>query len=1035
MDQLIEQVIGIVSLEPTSIAPQVSIVKTRYISRRANLMALVCVCLVVSFASADDQLNETKPEPSAEAPVSFVKHIQPIFRRNCYGCHQGAKQLGSYRMTDFQGLVSGGETGEPAIVPGKPDESNLVSQITAVDGVAEMPKPPAKPISDTEVELIRRWITEGAIDDSPDNSTSQFNDQNPPQYNEAPSIPSIDVSPDGNQIAVAGYNEVLLVNSQSGAIEKRLIGMSPRINSVRYNPDGTRLAAVGGTPGAEGEVQIWDPTNGQLQLSVRFTYDCLSGAGWSPDSEKLAFGASDNVVRAIDTKTGQQVLFQGAHDDWIRDVAFTPDGTHIVSVARDMSCKLTEVETERFIDNITSITPGALSGGLSSVAMHPTENQIVVGGADGVAKVYRIFRETARKIGDDANLIRNMPAIKGRIFSVAINADATRIAAAATLDGKSEIRVWAYDFDGTLTGDLKKILAKRVADRSAEENKKVDEYRKAEIKQLAEFHLDDAAAYAISFAPDHSLVIAATDGVIRRLAAEGQISNSFDLFQALKVSDQSQHAVAASFDAATWMGTLKPVKRNEVDASTIEQIEVHPQSVGLHSPYAYAQLVVTAKTTSGESIDVTRACSFETPAGVVANGSGLIGPTAEGQGQVDIKLGNHRTSVAVDVKFAGTGESDAPGAVDFVQDVNPVLSRLGCNQGTCHGAQKGKAGFKLSLRGYDPIYDLRALTDDLAARRINRAAPEQSLMLRKPLGLTPHQGGALMVDGDPYHAILRRWIADGSQLNLESARVARLEIYPQNPVVQSIGGDQQVRLIAHYADGSSRDVTREAFIESGNTEVATAGGGGLLTAVRRGEAAILARYEGNYAATTLTVMGDREGYEEKDYESWSRIDELVAAKWRRVKVQPSELCDDASFLRRVTLDLTGMPPTSDQVRAFLADDSPTREKRSRVIDQLLGSDEYVDFWTNKWADLLQVNRKFLGVEGSTSFREWIRNAVVENRPYDQFARQILTATGSNKDNPAASYFKVLRDPESTMENTTHLFLGIRFNCNKCHDHP
>ena len=165
------------------------------------------------------------------------------------------------------------------------------------------------------------------------------------------------------------------------------------------------------------------------------------------------------------------------------------------------------------------------------------------------------------------------------------------------------------------------------------------------------------------------------------------------------------------------------------------------------------------------------------------------------------------------------------------------------------------------------------------------------------------------------------------------------------------------------------------------------------------------------------------------------IDELVAEKWRRMKVTPSELCDDATFLRRVYLDITGLPPSSDNVRQFVADDRPTRVKRAEVIDSLIGNEDYVEYWTNKWSDLLQVNRKFLGVEGSVKFRNWIRDAIEENRPYDEFARQVLTATGSNNDNPAASYFKVLRTPEDTMENTTHLFLGIRFNCNKCHDHP
>ncbi|MCA9147615.1 MAG: DUF1549 domain-containing protein, partial [Planctomycetales bacterium] len=170
-------------------------------------------------------------------------------------------------------------------------------------------------------------------------------------------------------------------------------------------------------------------------------------------------------------------------------------------------------------------------------------------------------------------------------------------------------------------------------------------------------------------------------------------------------------------------------------------------------------------------------------------------------------------------------------------------------------------------------------------------------------------------------------------------------------------------------------------------------------------------------------------------DTWGRIDDLTAAKWQRMKIQPSGICTDAEFIRRVHLDLTGVPPTSERVRAFLADDRDTRVKRSELIDQLIGCEDYVEYWTNKWADLLQVNRKYLGPEGSASFRQWIRSEVAANTPYNEFVEKIITAEGSNKDNPAASYFKILREPVDIMENTTHLFLGVRFNCNKCHDHP
>ena len=265
--------------------------------------------------------------------------------------------------------------------------------------------------------------------------------------------------------------------------------------------------------------------------------------------------------------------------------------------------------------------------------------------------------------------------------------------------------------------------------------------------------------------------------------------------------------------------------------------------------------------------------------------------------------------------------------------------------------------------------------------------------------------------------------------------MTKIEVFPVNPVVQRIGAKQQLRVLATYANGEVRDVTREAFLESANTEVAVAGQAGLITAVRRGEAPVLARYEGNYASTTLTVMGDRTGFVWTEPPAYGKIDELVAAKWQRMKILPSGLCTDADFLRRVYLDLTGLPPTADDVRKFLADTRDSRVKRDELVDRLIGSPEFVDYWTNKWADLLQVNRKFLGVEGSVAFRNWIRDQVAANTPYDKFVRAILTANGSNRENPAAAYFKILREPAATMENTTQLFLAVRFNCNKCHDHP
>ncbi len=484
-------------------------------------------------------------------------------------------------------------------------------------------------------------------------------------------------------------------------------------------------------------------------------------------------------------------------------------------------------------------------------------------------------------------------------------------------------------------------------------------------------------------------------------------------------------------NAITATEAKAPVPETLPAGAQVVGLDVQPAKIALNSRYEAAQVVVTAKLASGDFADVTRIAKLDL-AGDVAEVSrlGQVKPLRNGAGSLKITLAGQSAAVPVLVNdFV-----DSP-KLDFIRDVNPVMTKLGCNAGTCHGAKDGKVGFKLSLRGYDPLYDVRSLKDDLAGRRLNAASPDDSLMLLKATSGVPHEGGQVTKVGSKYYDILRAWIADGAKLDVNAPRVMKIDVFPRDPVVQQIGVRQQMRIVATYSDGRMRDVTAEAFVESGNTDVASKDEDGLVVALRRGEAPLLARYEGAYAATTLTVMGDRTGFVWQQPETWSRIDELVATKWQRMKIEPSGLATDADFLRRVSLDLTGLPPTAEEVRAFIADPQPLREKRNAVIDKLIGSPEFVEHWTNKWSDMLQVNSKFLGSEGAKLFREWIKNEVATNTPYDQFVKKIVTATGSNKDNPAANYWKILRDPAEALENTTHLFLATRYNCNKCHDHP
>jgi WD40 repeat protein/mono/diheme cytochrome c family protein len=425
-------------------------------------------------AAAEEEATDKETEETGE--VSYYRDIRPLFQQHCQGCHQPAQNRGSYVMTGYADLFKLGDTGEKPIEPGHPEKSYLVSQISPREG-----KPPAmpknrSPLTEQQVALITNWIAQGARDDTPASARDPIDADHPPIYHLPPVITSLDFSPDGKLLAVSGHHEVLLHKMEGsapgGTPVARLVGLAERIQSLAFSPDGSLLAVAGGSPGRFGEIQVWDVARKRLRISHTVTYDTLYGVSWSHDGSKIAFGCADNSVRAIDAATGEQVLFQGAHNDWVLDTVFSRDSTYLVSVGRDRTMKLTHVATQRFIDNITSITPGALKGGLMAVDRNPEKNdkkvkstakgtdmsekwydELIVGGADGTPRLYKMHRTTKRVIGDDANKIRVYPPMPGRIFALQFSPDGSQFAAGSSDQGKGA--VWIYNTkDGKVAARL-----------------------------------------------------------------------------------------------------------------------------------------------------------------------------------------------------------------------------------------------------------------------------------------------------------------------------------------------------------------------------------------------------------------------------------------------------------------------------------------------------------------------------------------------------------------------------------------------------
>jgi len=374
----------------------------------------------------------------------------------------------------------------------------------------------------------------------------------------------------------------------------------------------------------------------------------------------------------------------------------------------------------------------------------------------------------------------------------------------------------------------------------------------------------------------------------------------------------------------------------------------------------------------------------------------------------------------------------APGAdrpVSFRNDIVPVLNRAGCTLGACHGAQSGKGRLKLSLRGEDPGRDHRTLVEKF----IQRDQPERSAILRRATLQVPHEGGERFKPDSESYRLIARWIAEGAKPEAPGEpRIERVTVMPSRLVLFAPTNRVRLSVTAHFSDGSTRDVNRWAIFEPSTLDVRV-DNDGLVTWLRPGECTVNVRYLGRQAAARLALVPERPGFVWKQPPAGNFIDTALQKKWRTLRLLPSDRCSDSTFVRRAYLDLTGAIPPAAEARRFVADPRP--DKRARLIDSLLQRPEFADFWALKWADLLRVEEIVLDRKGVAIFHEWIRQSIAENRPLDQFVREILTATGSTYKVAPANYYRALRAPDLRAEAVAQVFLGTRLNCAKCHNHP
>lgn len=469
----------------------------------------------------------------------------------------------------------------------------------------------------------------------------------------------------------------------------------------------------------------------------------------------------------------------------------------------------------------------------------------------------------------------------------------------------------------------------------------------------------------------------------------------------------------------------------------LTSLEVTPTKIQFRGAWSTQSLAVHGSYSDGSIRDVTRQVAYASAASNVAtvDVAGIVRPAADGETKLTVSVTVDSTPITAEVSVTVVEFGNSP--VDFVNHVAPTLNRLGCNAAKCHGAQKGQGEFKLSMFGAWPSRDYEALVNQAEGKRVNRDEPAKSLFLQKATETVEHGGGKKLEPSSWDFKRLEAWVRQGTPLADEKQPTLTAIEFNAAATTLAKGNSSRPLILARYSDDTQRDVTLDALLHVPDEQILQLRDDGALEAVGYGEAAVVATYLHKSCVLRVAIPQSLP-FAFPEVKPHNKIDELVLAKLKQLGIPSAELCSDHEFLRRVYLDVTGTLPTTAEARAFLADEDAA--KRAKLIDRLLASEEFADYWALKWGDLLRVKSEYpstLWPNAVQAYHQWVRASIAGNKPYDQFVRELLTASGSNFRNPPANYYRAFlkKDPQNFAEVTSLLFMGARVGCARCHGHP